>query len=121
MIGFPSSCPYVTAIGATQVNPGSNVTDPEGACEQVIFSGGGFSNYFAMPEYQKKAVGNYLKNYKPSYPGDIWNSTGVVSSIDFTSKRLIGRIFPEPRVPGYLGEWVSFIMYTACASPKSRY
>ncbi|KAF8173454.1 peptidase S8/S53 domain-containing protein [Pholiota molesta] len=74
---FPSSCPYVTAIGATQVNPGSNVTDPEGACEQVIFSGGGFSNYFSMPEYQKKAVGNYLKNFKPSYAGNIWNSTGA--------------------------------------------
>lgn len=41
-----ASCPFVTAVGATQVNPGSTVNDPEGACEQVIFSGGGFSNIF---------------------------------------------------------------------------
>lgn len=44
--GFPVTCPFVTAVGATQVNPGSTVNDPEGACEQVIFSGGGFSNIF---------------------------------------------------------------------------
>jgi subtilase family serine protease len=46
---FPSTCPFITSIGATQVNPGAKVTDPESACEQVIFSGGGFSNYFGMP------------------------------------------------------------------------
>ena len=44
--GFPVTCPFVTAVGATQVNPGKTVNDPEGACEQVIFSGGGFSNIF---------------------------------------------------------------------------
>ena len=71
-------CPYVTAVGATQVNPGSNVTDPEGACEQVIYSGGGFSNYFAIPSYQKTAVASYLKKYKPAYSADIWNATGGV-------------------------------------------
>jgi tripeptidyl-peptidase-1 len=43
---FPVTCPFVTAVGATQVNPGKTVNDPEGACEQVIFSGGGFSNIF---------------------------------------------------------------------------
>jgi len=44
--GFPVTCPFVTAVGATQINPGNPVTAPEGACEQVIFSGGGFSNIF---------------------------------------------------------------------------
>jgi len=41
-----ATCPFVTAVGATQINPGSTVNDPEGACEQVILSGGGFSNIF---------------------------------------------------------------------------
>ncbi|KAG6850203.1 hypothetical protein H0H93_016382 [Arthromyces matolae] len=45
-VSIQVTCPYVTAVGATQVNPGSTVNDPEGACEQVIFSGGGFSNIF---------------------------------------------------------------------------
>ena len=41
------TCPFITAVGATQINPGSTVSDPEGACEQAFFSGGGFSNIFA--------------------------------------------------------------------------
>jgi len=81
--GFPATCPYVTSVGATQINPGSNVTQPESACEQVIFSGGGFSNHFAMPAYQKKAVHQYLKKYKPNYPPELWNSTGIVREKTF--------------------------------------
>ena len=45
---------------------------------EKIYSGGGFSNYFAMPEYQKDVVDNYLTNYYPNYPSTIWNSTGTV-------------------------------------------
>ncbi|KAN0081424.1 Peptidase S8/S53 domain containing protein [Tylopilus felleus] len=75
--GFPATCPYVTAVGATQVSPGKSVLDPESACEQVIYSGGGFSNYFSMPSYQESAVSTYLKDYPPAYPSNIWNSTGV--------------------------------------------
>jgi len=73
---FPSTCPYVTSVGATQVVSGKTVADPESACEIVIRSGGGFSNYFGLPEYQKDAVTSYLKNYPPSYPSNLWNSTG---------------------------------------------
>ncbi|KAH9474907.1 Aorsin [Psilocybe cubensis] len=73
---FPSSCPYVTSVGATQVNPGATVTERESACEEVIASGGGFSNYFAMPMYQKNALDNYFRDHRPTYSGDIWNSTG---------------------------------------------
>jgi len=74
---FPASCPFVTAVGATQVNPGSTVNDPEGACEQVIFSGGGFSNIFQMPSYQKNAVNSYIKQHltpSPFAPGQFNNS-----------------------------------------------
>ncbi|KAF8132082.1 peptidase S8/S53 domain-containing protein [Boletus edulis] len=73
---FPSTCPYVTSVGATQVVSGKTVLDPESACEVVIRSGGGFSNFFALPKYQNDAVTSYLKNYPPSYPSSIWNSTG---------------------------------------------
>ena len=83
--GFPATCPYVTVVGATQINPGSNVTQPESACEQAIFSGGGFSNQFAMPAYQKRVVHQYLKKYKPDYSADIWNSTGIVRELPLFS------------------------------------
>lgn len=42
---FPVVCPYVTAVGATQIQNGSSVNDPEVACNQVIYSGGGWSQY----------------------------------------------------------------------------
>ncbi|OSC99915.1 subtilisin-like protein [Trametes coccinea BRFM310] len=73
---FPGGCPYVTSVGATQVNPGAKVTDPESACMQVIFSGGGFSNVFPMPSYQKSAVEHYLSKYAPDYPAGTYNTSG---------------------------------------------
>ncbi|KAI0256020.1 subtilisin-like protein [Lactifluus subvellereus] len=75
---FPATCPFVTAVGATQINPGSTVKDPESACEQVIFSGGGFSNIFPMPDYQEYAVRNYLKDYPPPYTPQQYNNSGMV-------------------------------------------
>ncbi|KAF9474020.1 subtilisin-like protein [Pholiota conissans] len=74
---FPATCPFVTAVGATQINPGATVNDPEGACEQVIFSGGGFSNIFAMPSYQANAVNAYVAAHlNPSpYPPGTFNTS----------------------------------------------
>ncbi|KAG6381966.1 peptidase S8/S53 domain-containing protein [Boletus reticuloceps] len=74
---FPGTCPYVTSVGATMVKPNATVFDPEVAMMGRIYSGGGFSNYFGMPEYQKKAVDHYLTKYRPDYPSTIWNSTGM--------------------------------------------
>ncbi|MCJ1312860.1 hypothetical protein MMC25_006536 [Agyrium rufum] len=72
---FPSTCPYVTSVGATQIVPGASVTAPEEACETVIFSGGGFSNNFPIPDYQKTAVATYFKNYNPPYGADRYNNS----------------------------------------------
>ncbi|KAF9474024.1 hypothetical protein BDN70DRAFT_816380 [Pholiota conissans] len=74
--GFPASCPFVTAVGATQVNPNSTVNDPEGACEQVIFSGGGFSNIFPMPSFQASDVKSFLKNHPPPFTAGQFNNSG---------------------------------------------
>ena len=76
--GFPASCPYVTAVGATQIVPGASVTQPEKACESVIFSGGGFSNVFPLPAYQSAAVTKFLTNYPPPYGADRFNNSGEV-------------------------------------------
>ncbi|KAK8002133.1 hypothetical protein PG991_014355 [Apiospora marii] len=80
---FPGNCPYVTAVGATQVPTGTNiVTDlaskvqPEVACETIIRSGGGFSDVFPMPPYQSEAVSHYLTTYPPPFGADRYNSTG---------------------------------------------
>ena len=79
---FPGTCPYITSVGATQVKPGVNVpkalasgTQPEEACETVIYSGGGFSNVFPLPSYQEKAVHSYFANYPPPYTSAQYNNS----------------------------------------------
>lgn len=56
---------------------GSTVNDPEVACENTIRSGGGFSNFFAMPDYQASAVTNYLSTTSPPYSGSVYNNSGT--------------------------------------------
>ncbi|KAK3186835.1 hypothetical protein K4F52_004279 [Lecanicillium sp. MT-2017a] len=63
---FPASCPYVTAVGATESN------SPEVAAE---LSGGGFSDYFPRPAYQEKAVKGYLDAHGDEWKG-YYNSSG---------------------------------------------
>lgn len=75
---FPGGCPWVTSVGATQMRNGSSVEDPEVACEQVIRSGGGFSNVFAMPSYQKEAVARYFNETPPPYNDNTYNNSQVV-------------------------------------------
>ncbi|KAF5364916.1 hypothetical protein D9758_008161 [Tetrapyrgos nigripes] len=96
--GFPATCPYVTSVGATQVIPGANVTnrssvqsdysgsgsgsstsyEPEMACSNVIFSGGGFSNYFEMPMYQEESVKTWLEEnpVPPAWREGVFNNSG---------------------------------------------
>lgn len=76
--GFPPSCQYVTAIGATQILADATINDPETACEKVIYSGGGFSNYFEMPDYQTKVVKKYLADSAPAlgYNSTQFNNSG---------------------------------------------
>ncbi|KAI1383741.1 subtilisin-like protein [Hypoxylon trugodes] len=63
---FPASCPYVTSVGAT-----GNSLPLEGA----DFSTGGFSNYFARPEWQKGVVDDYINILNGSHRG-LFNETG---------------------------------------------
>jgi tripeptidyl-peptidase-1 len=72
---FPGGCPYVTSVGATQVIAGKSVTHPESAAESVIYSGGGFSNVFPQPSYQRKAVSSYFKSHNPPYGADRYNNS----------------------------------------------
>ncbi|KAL5524259.1 hypothetical protein ACEPAF_9399 [Sanghuangporus sanghuang] len=108
--GFPVTCPFITAVGATQIDPGNTVNDPEGACEQVIFSGGGFSNFFPMPSYQADAVTSFLTDHPPPFTSDQFNNSGNV------------RAFPDLSANGanYIiavdGEF-ALVFGTSCSSP----
>src|SRR5712672_627912 len=53
-LNFMVSGPFVTSVG------GTSGVNPEIAAD---FSGGGFSNYFARPDYQNASVSEYLRNF----------------------------------------------------------
>lgn len=65
----PNSCPYLTNVGATKVYPGKTVYEPESAVvdpaghpyRSAFSSGGGFSNIFGVPDYQKSAVSAFFE------------------------------------------------------------
>ncbi|KAI9451810.1 subtilisin-like protein [Lactarius psammicola] len=63
---FPATCPYVTSVG------GTTSSRPEIAAN---FSTGGFSNYFPIPPYQKKAVPFFLRRLGKKYKG-MYNRKG---------------------------------------------
>lgn len=77
---FPATCPYILSVGATRLYPKQTVNDPESVMElphltgpddkwDLEFStGGGFSNYFPRPSYQKAAVNSYFADHDPGYP-----------------------------------------------------
>lgn len=75
---FPGGCPWVTSVGATQILEGSTVHTPESACQKAIFSGGGFSNVFAIPDYQKKMMEQYYAKNAPPYGADRYNNSKTV-------------------------------------------
>lgn len=86
---FPAACPWVTAVGGTQLDRQDTAGDAERALhirsqletpypEVYAFgTSGGVSNYFSMPEYQKCAVDEYFKKHDPGYA--TYDYTGVDS------------------------------------------
>jgi tripeptidyl-peptidase-1 len=78
---FPGTCPFVTSVGATQINRSATVYDPESACEQFIYSGGGFSNVFALPCYQQAAMESFFALHRPAYNSTQYNNSGNVRGL----------------------------------------
>ncbi|KAH9461787.1 hypothetical protein H4Q26_009979 [Puccinia striiformis f. sp. tritici PST-130] len=71
---FPATCPYVTSVGATEnFFPEVAVSEdgPGG-----FNSGGGFSNYFTTPKWQRKQVDRYLKYLGPETHQGLYNQSG---------------------------------------------
>ena len=67
---FPASCPWVTAVGATD-----NVAPPVAG---AVFSAGGFSDFFERPAWQEGAVGGYVDGLVKSNDSRVglFNTTG---------------------------------------------
>jgi len=69
---FPGDSPYITTVGGTDF-AGSEIGD-ETAWSN---SGGGFSNYFGIPDYQAAVVATYKASPDANLPPkNLWNNTG---------------------------------------------
>ncbi|KAF8194430.1 subtilisin-like protein [Mycena galopus ATCC 62051] len=109
---FPSTCPFVTSVGATQILAGNTVNDPESACEEVIFSGGGFSNIFSLPSYQAEAVTSFLKNHPPPFTHGEFNNSGKVRAFPDLSANGANYVI------GLDGEF-ELVFGTSCSAPTT--
>lgn len=78
---FPAGCPYIVSVGATQIRAsyalkaGIDNSRAEVAASTKIYSGGGFSNVFAVPDYQKPALESYFAAHNPPYGADRYNTS----------------------------------------------
>lgn len=69
---FPAACPYVTTVGGTMdFGPEVVAFDPRNG----FASGGGFSNYFPVPDYQKAVVSKYIASLNGEFDG-YYNKSG---------------------------------------------
>lgn len=69
---FPNTCPFITSVGATQRFSPEEVASPDLA---AYYSGGGTSNYFPTPDFQKSALSQYLASPDNKAPKWLYNST----------------------------------------------
>jgi tripeptidyl-peptidase-1 len=68
---FPPSCPYVTVVGATEQFAPEQASGPTAH----YYGGGGFSDSWPMPSYQKSTVEPYVKSLGTKYKG-LYNPYG---------------------------------------------
>jgi tripeptidyl-peptidase-1 len=76
---FPATCPYVTAVGGTQIAANASVTEPEIAVQDVVYSGGGFSNFFPIPSWQQSTLAAWWDEHKPDYSFQQFNNSRQTS------------------------------------------
>ncbi|CZR62185.1 related to Tripeptidyl-peptidase sed1 [Phialocephala subalpina] len=110
---FPASCPYLTSVGATQINPDDKTETAVAVDNEEYYSGGGFSNYWPTPDYQQSTLANYFKKTPPPY-----NLTSYGNPYYNQS----GRGYPDVSVVGlnillYVGGQPAFVGGTSASAP----
>ena len=98
-----TTCPWVTAVGGTQLLPNTSIADGEVAVLKGTYtSGGGFSNYHTAPSYQADALATYFAEHDPGYPYYFADGSNASTSIGANGGRYnrIGRGFPDVSASG---------------------
>ena len=96
---FAATCPYVLAVGSTELDKAksncSSASRPLPERSTARFpSGGGFSNYFPVADYQKDAVATYFQRVNLSFTGysDMGNNFSDVGNGVYNTG---GRGYPD--------------------------
>lgn len=89
---FAASCPYLTAVGATYLPPGASVEQDAEVAVTRFPSGGGFSNIYPTPKYQKGAVAHYFATSNPPYQYyNTSNTNNPSNAITANGKKIYNR------------------------------
>ncbi|KAJ4154749.1 hypothetical protein LMH87_000028 [Akanthomyces muscarius] len=99
----PSSCPYITSVGAVYIPEGNSIDDDEVATSSFA-SGGGFSNIWPQPDYQKSAVSSWFSKHDPGFPNYSTKDGVIPKSGGIYNKA--GRGFPDVAALGDNGAMV---------------
>ncbi|RFU34872.1 hypothetical protein B7463_g1445, partial [Scytalidium lignicola] len=101
---FASTCPYVLSVGSTEWDRFDNSTPPtpgeklHEVATARFPSGGGFSNVFGIPSYQRDAVSAYFDQVESSLPFDGYHHfvvDGNFSSVTGGVYHHGGRAYPD--------------------------
>lgn len=108
-VEFASSCPYVLSVGSTEWDRFDNSTSPttghklHEVATARFPSGGGFSNVFGIPSYQRDAVSSYFDQVESTLGFDGYHhfvSNGNFSSVTGGVYHHGGRAYPDVAAVG---------------------
>jgi tripeptidyl-peptidase I len=103
-VNFASSCPYVLSVGSTEWDRFDNATTPTPGkklneiATRRFPSGGGFSNVFGIPDYQRDAVSAYFDQVESTLGFDGYHhfvENGNFSSVTGGVYHHGGRAYPD--------------------------
>ncbi|KAI0967950.1 peptidase S8/S53 domain-containing protein [Xylaria arbuscula] len=98
---FLATCPYILAVGSTYLPPNSTAGKDQEVATTRFRSGGGFSNIYDAPEWQKDTVATYLSRANLSftgYEGGGANYSNAKAGIGRYNR--IGRAYPDVSANG---------------------
>ncbi|KAI1349367.1 peptidase S8/S53 domain-containing protein [Xylaria sp. FL0043] len=98
---FLATCPYILSVGSTYLPPNSTAGEDEEVATTRFRSGGGFSNIYDVPEWQKDTVEKYLARANltfEGYEGGGTNYSNPKAGIGRFNK--IGRAYPDVSANG---------------------
>ncbi len=124
--GWPSDCPFVTSVGATQLNSGATtesvMQQAEDNAGNSFSSGGGFSAFFPAPDYQQATLTSWFASHDPGYPTYVTNANATNLGENGGFYNRAGRGFPDVSANGenfgtFIQGSLQGLMGTSLAAP----